>query len=125
MRLKDIRKIGVYFGRIARDPFSRQSKTALARYFGELFSLISEKIRGLDFTMVYHCDSNKHNNNYSKSPKKVLKRVFEDIDFNEPHGFIDMGCGKGYVMTCAAEYSFRGVGGVEYTPELYEICKKI
>lgn len=124
MRLKDIKKASAYLGRIVRDPFSRQSRAALGRYVGDFFSLLYEKARGLDFTMVYQCDNNVHNNNYSKSPKKVLKRVFDEIDFSMPHGFLDMGCGKGYVMLCAAEYPFERIGGVEYTPELCEICKK-
>lgn len=122
MRLKDVRKAGAYLGRIVHDPFSRQSRAALIRYFRGAFSIIYEKICGLDFTMVYDCDSNEHNNNYSKSPQKVLKRVFDDIDYSEPHGFLDMGCGKGYVMVCAEKYPFTHVGGVEYSPELFNIC---
>ena len=39
------------------------------------------------------------------------KRIFEEIDFTEKHNFIDMGCGKGYVMAKAAEYPFEKVGG--------------
>lgn len=124
MRLKDIKKVGAYFVRIAKDPFSKQSKAALKRYLGEGFALVAEKIRGLDFTMVYQCESNEHNNNYSKSPRKVLKEIMSEIDFSEKHGFMDMGCGKGYVMTVAAEYPFERIGGVEYTSELCDICKK-
>ena len=124
MRGKDIKKAVAYFGRIAKDPFSRQSRAALGRYIAEGFSLIIERVKGLDFTMVYQCDGNEHNNNYSKSPKGVLKRVFSDIDFSEPHGFLDLGCGKGYVMTVAASYPFSRIGGVEYTKELCAICRK-
>ncbi len=124
MRVKDIKKAGVYFGRIAKDPFSRQSRAAMGRYVKEGVSLISERLQGLDFTMVYQCDSNEHNNNYSKSPRKVLNRIFESIDFSVPHSFMDMGCGKGYVMTLATKYPFVNVGGVEYTPELCDICRK-
>ena len=111
MRFKDIKKAGAYLGRIAKDPFSKQSRSALKRYIGEGFALIGEKTRGLDFTMVYQCEANEHNNNYSKSPKKVLKRIFDEIDFSEQHSFIDMGCGKGYVMTVASEYPFDKIGG--------------
>lgn len=111
MRLKDIKKAWAYMGRIVKDPFSKQSRTASKRYFREVLSLIYEKIHGLDFTMVYQCDSNEHNNNYSKSPHKVLKRVFDDIDFSDKHSFMDMGCGKGYVITCAREYPFDKLGG--------------
>lgn len=124
MRIKDLKKAGFYLKRIAKDPFSRQSRMALKRYAGEALSLVYEKIRGLDFTMVYQCDSNEHNNNYSKSPKKVLKRIFNGIDFSVPHSLMDMGCGKGYVMACASEYAFERVGGLEYTKELCDICRK-
>lgn len=123
MRVKDIKKAGTYLRRIAGDPFSKQSRAAMGRYVVEAYSLVYEKIRGLDFTMIYQCDSNEHNNNYSKSPKRVLKRVFDDIDFSVRHSFIDMGCGKGYVIACAAEYPFEDVGGVEYTSELCNICR--
>lgn len=124
MRWKDIKKVGSYLQRILKDPLSRQSRAAFRRYFMEAFSLIYEKARGLDFTMVYQCDGNEHNNNYSKSPKRILKRVFDDIDFSDRHSFIDMGCGKGYVMACASKYPFERLGGVEYTSELCDICKK-
>ena len=53
MRLKDVRKAGAYLGRIVHDPFSRQSRAALIRYFRGAFSIIYEKICGLDFTMGY------------------------------------------------------------------------
>ncbi len=124
MRIKDIRKVGTYLGRIAKNPCSKQSRAAMGRYIKEACSLIGERMRGLDFTMVYQCDSNEHNNNYSKSPKKVLNRIFESIDYSIHHSFMDMGCGKGYVLTVAAEHPFENVGGVEYTPELCDICRK-
>ena len=98
MRIKDVRKVWTYFERIVKDPFSKQSKAAMKRYLGEGFALVYERIRGLDFTMVYQCEESEHNNNYSKSPKKILRQIFEDIDFDRPHGFLDMGCGKGYFM---------------------------
>lgn len=122
MRIKDIKKVSTYLKRILKDPFSRQSRAAIARYLLGFFSLIYEKIRGLDFTMVYQCEINEHNNNYSKSPKKVLQRIFDDIDFSNEHSFIDIGCGKGYVTLCAAKQPFVRVGGIEYTSELCDIC---
>lgn len=124
MRLKDFKKVGAYLKRIIKDPFSKQSRAAMRRYIGEGFEFLFEKIRGLDFTMVYQCEENEHNNNYSKSPQKVLKKIFEEIDFSMPHGFVDMGSGKGYVMACAANYPFEKLGGVEYTKELCDICER-
>ena len=111
MRLKDVEKVGSYLVRIAQNPFSKQSRAAIKRYVAEGFALIAEKAKGLDFTMVYQCEANEHNNNYSKSPQKVLRRIFDEIDFSEKHSFIDMGCGKGYVMTVASEYPFERIGG--------------
>lgn len=124
MRIKDIKKASLYFLRILKNPFSKQNRTALKRYFCEIGVLMCEKIKGIDFTMVYQCNDNKHNNNYSKSPKQVLKKIFDDISFDRPHSFIDMGCGKGYVLVCAAAYPFTDVGGVEYNLELYNICQR-
>lgn len=124
MRRKDLRKVLSYLKRIAKNPFARQSRAAFVRYIREGFNLIYEKIRGLDFTMVYQCEANKNNNNYSKSPDKVLRKIFSEIDFSEPHNFIDLGCGKGYVMVVAADYPFSKVGGVEYTKDLCDICSR-
>ena len=124
MRIKNIKKAVSYFRRLLLDPFSKQSTTALKRYVHEILAIINEKIHGLDFTMVYQCDSNEHNNNYSKSPKAILMKIFNDINYNTPHGFMDMGCGKGYVIACATAYPFSMVGGVEYDQELYKICQK-
>lgn len=124
MRLTDIKKAGRYFIRIVKNPFSKQSCFALKRYMGESFVFIGERFRGLDFTMVYQCEGSEHNNNYSKSPRKVLKRIFEEIDFAKEHGFLDLGCGKGYVMAEACKYPFKSVGGVEYTEQLCNICER-
>lgn len=55
--------------------------------------------------------------------KRVLKKVFDDIDFDKQHGFMDMGCGKGYVLKLAWRYPFSIVGGVEYDKQLYKICQ--
>jgi SAM-dependent methyltransferase len=38
--------------------------------------------------------------------------------------FVDFGCGKGRVMLLAAEFPFRRIVGVEFSPELYEIAQK-
>lgn len=113
-----------YLKRITEHPFSKQSRAAFIRYVKEVFALAIEKIQGLDFTMAYQCEENEHNNNYSKSPQYVLKKIFCEIEFSISHSFMDLGCGKGYVLTQASQYPFEKIGGVEYTEELCEICKK-
>lgn len=53
----------------------------------------------------------------------MLKRIFDENDFSEKHNFIDMGCGKGYVMAVASEYLFEKIGR-EYTEKLCDICRR-
>ena len=45
-----------------------------------------------------------------------------DVEEIEKKNFIDVGCGKGYAVTKAAQHGFKMVGGVEYTTNLYKIC---
>jgi SAM-dependent methyltransferase len=37
-------------------------------------------------------------------------------------GFLDFGCGKGRALILAAEFGFKKVHGVEFSPQLVEIC---
>jgi len=111
-----------YLHRFVEGPvFSRQKWVAFWRYAGEFFSLIYEKLSGLDYSMPYYTkDENYHHSVYTKVPMKVLKRIFRDVDNAETKGFIDVGCGKCYAVTKAAQHGFKISGGVEYTKALYE-----
>lgn len=87
------------------------------------FGLVIEKIRGVDYEMIYQEDNGaEHCGNYTMSPKKVLKRIFKDVDEVENKGFIDIGCGKGYAIKMAHKAGFKRSGGVEYNRYLYDIC---
>lgn len=126
MRKSDFKLIANYLHRFVEGPvFSRQKFAALCRYAGSFCSLVWEKINGLDYTMVYYTkDESVHNSVYTKAPNKVLKRVFCDISDISGKGFIDVGCGKGYVVSKAGRYPFQKVGGIEYSKNLYDICLK-
>ena len=88
-----------------------------------LGSLLFEKIRGTDYVMIHEEMNGEQNcGNYTMSPNKVLRRVFEDIDDIPEKGFIDVGSGKGYAVKMAAKEGFRISGGVEYNKYLYDIC---
>lgn len=103
-------------------PF-KQKWVSFWRYIGMAFGLGIEKIRGVDYEMIYHEDNGApHCGNYTMSPKKVLKRVFDDTEDLCNKGFIDIGCGKGYAVKMAAIRGFRRFGGVEYNKYLYDIC---
>lgn len=125
MKKADVTLIVNYLHRFLEPPlFSKQKWAAFWRYAGMALSCIGEKIVGVDYTMVYYTkdDSDYHHSVYTKVPKKVLKRVFADVPNVEEKSFIDVGCGKGYAVTLAAKHGFRIAGGVEYAPNLYQIC---
>ncbi len=104
-------------------PFlSKQKWAAFWRYFMTAIVLISEKVRGLDYSMVYYTkDENVHHSVYTKVPEKILKRIFADVPQIEKKAFMDVGCGKCYAVTKAAQYGFGRYGGVEYTKALFDI----
>ncbi len=125
MNKADIRLIVNYLHRFVEGPiFTKQKWVSFWRYVGMAISCIGEKIIGVDYSMVYYTkeDSNYHHSVYTKVPKKVLKRIFADVTDIEKKGFMDVGCGKGYAVTMAAKKGFRIAGGVEYAPNLYNIC---
>lgn len=123
MKQSDFKLIISYLSRFVEGPmFSRQKWAAFWRYTGEVCSLVYEKIVGLDYSMVYWTkDESIHHSVYTKVPDKILKRIFADVENIGDKGFIDVGCGKCYAVTRAAQKGFRLYGGVEYTKELYNI----
>jgi SAM-dependent methyltransferase len=46
-----------------------------------------------------------------------LKLRYQDFTF------VDFGCGKGLAMLLASWFSFKRVRGVEFSPELHEVCE--
>lgn len=115
-----------YFNRFLDPNISfKQKWVSFWRYLGMAFGLIFEKIKGVDYEMIYQEDNGvEHCGNYTMSPKKVLKRVFNDIENIETKAFIDIGCGKGYAVKMAHRRGFRLSGGIEYNRYLYDICIK-
>ncbi len=111
-----------YLHRLIEGPvFTKQKWAAFWRYAGEAVSLVYEKMHGLDYSMVYYTkDENIHHSVYTKVPAKVLRRIFSDVKNIESKRFLDVGCGKCYAVTKAAQYGFKQYGGVEYTKLLYD-----
>lgn len=103
-------------------PF-KQKWVSFWRYIGMAFGLIIEKLRGVDYEMIYQEDNGAPNcGNYTMSPRKVLKRLFDDTENISEKGFIDIGCGKGYAVKTASLAGFKLTGGCEYNRYLYDIC---
>lgn len=126
MKKSEIKLIKSYLRRFFEGPlFTKQKWAAFWRYAREACTLVYEKIAGIDYSMVYWTkDESIHHSVYTKVPDKVLKRIFADINNIKDKGFLDVGCGKCYAVTRAAQNGFRLYGGVEYTKQLYDIGRK-
>lgn len=123
MKNKNVILVKNYLCRFFEGPiFTRQKWVALWRYIGEAVVLVVERMVGLDYSMVYYTkDESIHHSVYTKVPYKILKRIFADVQCIENKAFIDVGCGKCYAVTKAAQCGFNRYGGVEYTKLLYDI----
>lgn len=88
-------------------------------------SSAKERLLGLDFTLPdrMYDRNRKDGAMYYATPPSALKQLFETIDpaFDS---FIDIGCGKGYVLYKAKKFGFAKVGGIEYDAKLTDICRK-
>ena len=71
---------------------------------------IKERMRGLDFSMVYVGDIQKNVeefHGYSMTDEKDMKRMLKAIPVNPSEcSFLDVGCGKGICMKCAVESGY-------------------
>ena len=120
MRFNDIKKIGYYINRLFQKKYPLKTKIhILFRYIEMGFLILIERLRGLDYTMLY---VTKSGGAYTKTPKYILKRVFNDFPDKDDKSFIDVGSGKGYVISRATKAGFKYAGGIEYDSHLYNIC---
>lgn len=123
MRKADIKKYFYYIHRLVFSDYPIKMKIhIITRYIGMAFTIIFEKIRGLDYTMLYV--TSEKGTAYTKTPKKILNRVFNDFSEKDNKSFIDVGCGKGFVVSQASKAGFKYAGGVEFNSHLYDICIK-
>ncbi|MDE6946347.1 MAG: hypothetical protein K2P14_04090 [Anaeroplasmataceae bacterium] len=122
MANQNVKLIMGYLRRFFEGPvFTKQKWVTFWRYAGEACSLVYEKMTGLDYSMVYYTkDESVHHSVYTKVPDKILRRIFADVKDIENKSFIDVGCGKCYAVTKAAQKGFKRYGGVEYTKQLYD-----
>lgn len=83
-----------------------------------------EKPKGLDFSRnEYPYDDDSDNIWYERTQPKHIRRIFSQIgDKSRP--FLDLGCGKGYLLYELTKLGFTNVSGIEYTTEIADIAKK-
>jgi predicted RNA methylase len=67
----------------------------------------------------------RHAVRYQATSVDLVRKILAESGIRyEDCVFIDFGCGKGRVMLLAAEFPFRRILGVEFSPELYEIARR-
>lgn len=74
---------------------------------------LKERLQGLDFSMPdrMYDRGRKDGGMYTATPDRVLRDMFACVDRKRYGAFLDIGCGKGYVLWQAKAYGFQRVGG--------------
>lgn len=66
-----------------------------------------------------------HSSPYRGSDPLVFNKVLQTLPIrHHDFAFIDFGSGKGRALILAAQFPFRSVTGVEFSPELHEIARR-
>jgi 16S rRNA G966 N2-methylase RsmD len=95
------------------------------RYLWYIFrAFVLEAPRGLDFHRRDKSIMDDKNNGYALTPESHLKKIFKILNISNENSFIDIGCGKGFVLTKAAKYQFGKIAGIEINPRLAQIARK-
>jgi SAM-dependent methyltransferase len=96
-------------------------------------AFVLEKPRGLDFHARDKSFMVGVNNGYAVTPESDLRSIFKFLDgfgmddgegISNDDNFIDIGCGKGYVLTKAAKYPFNKITGIDIIPKMVSIAKR-
>jgi SAM-dependent methyltransferase len=62
---------------------------------------------------------------YEATPPTVFRRLIKSLALDYPsYTFVDMGSGKGAVLLYAAEFPFKEIVGVEFSPALHRIAER-
>lgn len=98
------------------------------RWLRFMWNYAGERLRGLDFSMVYVGELQKNvqqYHGYSMTDAQEMKRILGNVPLEPSQtGFIDLGCGKGMCLKCAAEMGYKKVAGLELDGDLLRIARK-
>lgn len=62
---------------------------------------------------------------YLPSPERVTRWMLDNVGIeHSQYSFVDLGCGKGRVVLCAAQYPFQSAIGVDLSRSLTEIANR-
>ncbi len=93
-----------------------------------LVNYASEKVCGLDFSMVYVGDIQRNVEDfhgYSMTDAGDMRRMLKAVSVDPgKSAFIDVGCGKGMCMKCAVESGYKKVAGLDLDGHLLDIARR-
>jgi hypothetical protein len=98
-------------------PDSEYNKLMLAEHEEYYKSL------GIDFTSTYRELDNVQEWSEPTTPRKVFFEIFDKITIDPKWVYFDCGSGLGHTMYLAS-FLFTRIYGVEYNPEIANICEK-
>jgi len=75
-------------------------------------------------TRGYFAASTPENESYGTTSFNVVFAILDALRLSEDDVVVDLGCGRGRVVCCAALRRVRGVIGVEYEEELARIARE-
>ena len=61
---------------------------------------------------------------YSVSDTDSIVKIFDNFEISENDAFIDIGCGKGAVISALSKFKFNQIDGIEYSKEVFQIAKR-
>lgn len=100
------------------------SKKFSRRFFYALQS-VSERIKGVDFVSDIESRNENHVEYVASTPliRGVISSYFKSMNISEKDAIMDVGCGKGRMLTYFSSEPFGKVGGVEYEEDVLKICR--
>jgi len=69
-------------------------------------------------------DNLVYSEEYRATKARPLWTLLRSLDLPRKSGFVDLGAGKGRVLLIAAQYGFRKIVGVEFSPRLCEYARR-
>lgn len=105
-------------------------KVRAKRWARFMVNYARERVHGLDFSMVYVGEIQQNTeefHGYSMTDEGDMNQMLRAIPVKpENCAFLDVGCGKGMCMKCAAETGYHKVAGLDLDRHLLDIaCKNM
>ena len=98
------------------------------RYAKFAWRYLGERLRGLDFSMVYVGDIQRNTtefHGYSMTDSDTMRRLLMSLPVDPTKSsFLDIGCGKGMCLKVAKDLGYQKAAGIDLDSDLLKIARK-